>query len=369
MEPALLVEAMACAVRTDTDDGSSPGCAFLADLVDAYRDETKGFLLGEAEKINLLANHARAVAGKGPEAVSDAIAKIEQMVCAWVRVAEPVQLSYKDRGMDEPLSYELAGNIRQLGIDLFRNQGLLEQAQRITDLLQQWFAQVRAVADQVGEDVQAIQTISEGLRKAAEDRAEMERQITWQTEVGLLFKTRLAISPAGVEWEGRTLPLENITRARWGGVTKSVNGVPTGTSYTIGLGDNRQEKMVIQMKDGKKFEEFIGRLWRAVGLRLMGEMLNLLRSGERLRFGEAVFSDAGVTLTKHKFIGANDEIFCNWSQVQVWSANGSFVIGLQSDKKTYASLSYIYIANVHFLEHVVRLAFKGGKNTLSALLD
>src|SRR5262249_43220460 len=104
-------------------------------------------------------------------------------------------------------------------------------------------------------------------------------------------------------------------------------------------------------------------------IRLMGDMLVRLREGAHLQFGEAVIRDSGVTLPEHKFFGRGDQVFCAWSGTKVWSADGSFIIASSSAKKTYASISYMNIPNVHFMEHLIRTSFNNGKSTLSALLD
>jgi hypothetical protein len=82
-----------------------------------------------------------------------------------------------------------------------------------------------------------------------------------------------------------------------------------------------------------------------------------------------LIDDEGVVLIKHKFIGEDERIYCNWCQTHVWSADGSFFIGAQDDKKTFVVLSYIYEPNVHVLEHVIRMGFKKGVRKLSDILQ
>jgi hypothetical protein len=83
-----------------------------------------------------------------------------------------------------------------------------------------------------------------------------------------------------------------------------------------------------------------------------------------------VVRDDGITLTKHKFLGANEPVHCSWHQVQIWNADGAFYIGAKDDKKTYAGLSYIHVPNVHVLEQAIRMAFKKlGMRRLSDVLQ
>jgi hypothetical protein len=59
-----------------------------------------------------------------------------------------------------------------------------------------------------------------------------------------------------------------------------------------------------------------------------------------------------------------------WAQVHVWSPDGSFHIGSQTDKKTRVALSYIHSSNTHVLEHAIRTAFKkAGAKNLSDILN
>jgi hypothetical protein len=155
---------------------------------------------------------------------------------------------------------------------------------------------------------------------------------------------------------------------RWGAVRKSVNGIPTGTTFTIAFGDNHSEA-VCDSASEHTFTKFVDKLWRAVGVRILTVMLQSLKDGKRLSFGTAVLQDDSITLMKHKFFGSNEPVRCSWQDVQVWSADGSFYIGSKADKKTYVGLSYINDANTHILEQAIRMGFKKGINRLSEVFD
>ncbi|CAE6506860.1 hypothetical protein NMYAN_230028 [Nitrosomonas nitrosa] len=79
-------------------------------------------------------------------------------------------------------------------------------------------------------------------------------------------------------------------------------------------------------------------------------MLEALKAGRELYFGEALLHDDGITLVKHKFLGANEKVRLSWGQVQIWSADGSFCIGSTGDKKANIAISYINVANTYILE-------------------
>src|SRR3546814_5221651 len=93
------------------------------------------------------------------------------------------------------------------------------------------------------------------------------------------------------------------------------------TTYTIAFGDKRSEA-VVELKKEDIYSKFIDKLWRAVCVRLLGEMLEALKDGRDLYFGDALLHDDGITLVKHKFLGANERVRCTWGQVQIWNADG-----------------------------------------------
>ena len=147
----------------------------------------------------------------------------------------------------------------------------------------------------------------------------------------------------------------------------SVNGIPTGTTYTIAFG-NKYRESVVNINKFDIFSTFIDKLWRAVCVRLLTEYLEQLKTGKRLLFGTVFVDDFGVNLTKHKFL-ASENVYYKWSDTKIWNANGSFIIGAKNDKRSYAEMSYIDVPNTHILESMVSMSFKKWKGRLSGLLD
>jgi len=321
----------------------------------------------ESENIAALIESVREAAPRGEKAVEPIMSKLEKVARNWDSVAQPIQISAKARGIVHRPSRDVAYDLRGLGIDLNNEHGMLDQAHRMTDLLHDLFAELPEVVERLGEDAEAIA----GLRRQAEERErnseQWARDITFRAEVGLVFKDELAISPEGLRWKGRAFPLDSITRVRWGGVRKSVNGIPTGTDYTIGFGDNRSEQ-VVEVRKEATYAGFLDPLWRAVCVRLMFEMIAALEQGKSFSFGDIEVEDDAVTLVRHKFLGSNERVRLGWHEVHVWSADGNFVIGQQNDKKVYGSASYIHAWNTHILEHVIRGGFKKGVRKLSDYL-
>lgn len=369
LSPVLLVEAMTILVDGITFGGEDHAPELIDELVDSYAVETQGFLQKEAENVQKLIKAAMDSAKSGESVVKPIVDKLEAVARNWDMVAQPIQLSAKARGIDHEPSLEIAYSIRSLAIDLFNEHDMLSQSQRLTGLIQELFAELPEVSEQAEQDVEALENIFQDREKTEAQINQWAHEITYQAEVGVMFKDTLSISPEGLAWKNQRYPLESVTRVRWGGIRNSVNGIPTGTIYTLAFGDNRSEA-VVELRKESTFSAFIEKLWRAVGFRLLTDLLESLKAGREVRFGDALLRDDGVTLVKHKFLGANEQIRYSWEQVHVWTADGSFYIGAKDDKKTYVSLSYIYSANTHILEQAIRMAFKKpGMRKLSDVLQ
>ncbi|MGF6965738.1 hypothetical protein OKW43_002766 [Paraburkholderia sp. WC7.3g] len=367
LESAKLVDTMTDVMRRATDGGKVQAPALLDDLVDSYEVETQGFLQKEAENLSALVGHAREAAPRGASVVDPLLDRVENVARNWHWVALPILISAKSRGIAHRPSQAAAYELRSLSLALNNDHGMLNEADRMTRLLRELFAELPDVAERLSEDAQAL----EGLRRQADEQArnneQWEREITFRAEVGLVFKEELAISSQGIRWRGRTVPLDSVTRVRWGAVRKSINGVPTGTDYTIAFGDSSSHQSVALRKEST-YSGFTGALWRGVCVRLLLEMVSALERGQSFSFGDITVQDDAVTLTRHKTFAANEQVRLGWNEVHVWSHDGNFVIGKKDDKKVYGSASYINGWNTHILEHLVRGGFKKGVRKLSDYL-
>ncbi len=315
------------------------------------------FLQKEVENVYKLIKKIRDFAPSGEDVVTPLVEKLEVVASNWDRVAQPIQLNAKARGIEHEMSKELAYYLRNLSIDLFNEYDMLSHSQRITNLLQELFAELPEVVERVEQDADTLRDIFQKRSQLEKQANEWAKDISYSIEIGLMFKDTLRISPNGISWKNKAYPLDTITRVRWGGVSQSVNGIPTGTTYTIAFGDNKSEA-IVGLKKKEVYGTFIDKLWKAVCVRLIADLLEVMKAGQEIRFGNAVFTDDSVTLIKHKLFGANEPVRCTWNQVNIWNAGGAFCLGSKDDKKTYVELSYIYTANTHILEQVIRMAFK-----------
>jgi len=368
LPPAKLVQTMTHMVEIATQGGDSQAPTLIDDLVDTYEVETQAFLETEAENVKSLIKTIRSAANAGEAAVKTNIDKLCVVTRNWDAIAQPIQLSAKARGIDHEASRGLAYEIRSVAIDLFNEHDMLVQSQRLTHLLQELFAEVPEISEKVAQDADALSEILTDRKSAKNAKEGWAREITYSVEIGLLFKETLSISPERVSWAWQSFPLESISRVRWGGTRNSVNGIPTGTTYTVAFGDGRSEAAV-NLKDEAIFSTFIGKLWRAVGVRLLTEMLEALKAGRDQRFGDLLVHDDGVTLIRHKFFGSSEHIRLAWGQIRIWNADGSFCVGSKEDRKLNVTLPYLQVANTHVVEQAIRISFKKpGVRRLSDLL-
>jgi hypothetical protein len=198
-------------------------------------------------------------------------------------------------------------------------------------------------------------------------------EITYQAEIGLIFKKTLSISPDGITWKNRHYTLDGITHVRWGSVKNSVNAMPLGTDYTIAFG-NTQSEAVISLRRKKVYYIFLDKLWRAVCIRLILDILNSVATGKQIEFGNAVhrliLKNDGITLVRYKFRSEAILNHCTWDQIYMKGYDGNLYIGMLNDKNSYVRLPYLGSANIHILEKIIRMVInKPEIKLLSDLID
>jgi hypothetical protein len=365
---SVLVEALTAAVEEATSGGELHAPLLIEEIASAYELRAAHAIDKGATGISDLVEAVRRSAPSGETSVASGVARLERAVRSWDKLAQPVQLIMKSRGQEHEASKKLAYEVRSLCIDLVNEHGFIEQGTRLTTILSEVFAELPEVVDRLESDAEALDNLRQQREEGERQSAEWAREITYSAQIGTIFKDTLAISPAGISWKNQTYPLDAVTRVRWGAVRQSVNGIPTGTTYTIAFGDERSQAVCETRQEGV-FDEFVPRLFRAVGFRILIKMLSTLGAGQKVRIGDAVVDNDGVTVPRHAFFGSSDPVYLRWHELKVWSADGSFVIGSKTDKKAYAQMQYLNTDNLHLLEHGLRMFFKSKHGRLSELFD
>jgi molecular chaperone DnaK len=368
LAPEALVETATLLVEDATTSGQSPAPTLIDALIESYEADAQTFLVPEHENITNLITAARARAPSGEAAVAPILDRLESLTRNWQRVARPIQMTMQARGLVHRPSEGLAYEIRSLGVDLFNQHDMLAAADRMTNLLSSLFVNVLEDQEILQMDARTIEDLKEKAARSSKDEADWRQSITFQANVGLVFKNNLSISPEGIAWKTGTYPLASITKVRWGALRRSTNGIHTGTDYTIAFGNTAAASVVTQGNEAI-FAKFTDCLWRGVCVRLLVEMVASLKAGKTISFGTIQIQDEGVILKRQRLFSSPEPISVGLNEMHVWSSNGRFVIGSKTDKKLVGSISYIDDWNAHVLEHLIRGAFKKGVRKFSDYLD
>jgi hypothetical protein len=167
LTPGALVEAMTLTVDRATKGGTEHAPELIDEIVDSYAVETQSFLMKEAENVEKLIGAVRVSAKAGEATVRPLIDRLDGVIRNWDKVAQPLQLSFKARGLDHDASRDLAYKVRSLAVDLFNEHDLLKQSQRLTTLLKDVFNEIPDVVDRVEEDAKALSDIAQRRNESA----------------------------------------------------------------------------------------------------------------------------------------------------------------------------------------------------------
>jgi len=370
-----IVSAVTTAVETSTDNGINQAPSLIHDVVDSFEVEAQPFMEKETNNIKLMIGKIRSDLHEdlSDKEISKWIDQLTVVVKNWDIVAQPMQVSARSRGLSHDLSHEVSMELRSLSLDIFNDFGHVELSKKITKLQQEVFAEVDSIVEASIQDEDALNEIAENREKYIEqskERAEeWKNEITYETELGVVFKDKLKVSPDGVEYKNKILPLDEIVYVRWGGIRNSINGIPTGTTYTVNAGTNNKS-ISVDTRSQDVYANFVDSLWKAVGARLLTQYLEGLRDGEKYNFKGALVDDYGIELTLHKLFGANKRVYLKWSDLVIWNGAGTFSIGGKDEnKKATVELSYLDDNNAHILEAAIQAFWKKGGPRLSGLLN
>ncbi len=167
LPPNELIRAMTLLVNSTTSNGTVHAPELVDELVDSYAVETQQFFRREAENAEKLIAAARESAKAGETAVKTIVDRLENVLRNWNKVAQPLQLSFKARGLDHDSSKNVAYKVRSLAIDLFNNHDHLRESLRLTQMLKELFSEVPDVLDRVQEDAKTLGDISQRREEAS----------------------------------------------------------------------------------------------------------------------------------------------------------------------------------------------------------
>jgi hypothetical protein len=235
------------------------------------------------------------------------------------------------------------------------------------------FSELPQIEATIEEDITALHDILENKEKVlSEVRAKKEK---WEQEIALdimIGKDKFTIDAENITyitsgWEN-SVKITEVDRVRWGIFKQYTNAVRTGRYFTIWIGSPKStiEIECVRFLESEstvmnRYELILEKLWNAVCVRLFGETISRLSSGEKLRYGEVVVDKEGVLLPKYKFLGLSSEpMHYPWEELSISPGAGYFKISAAKEKNSYAQLSYRDVNNVHILEKIIRFLWKDG---------
>lgn len=357
-----LIEAMTAAAGARTERAAGHVLPFIDDLVDRhYEVGTRLFLEQEAAIVKTLIEAVRQRASFGEAALPPYLAKLEEVVRSWQRVALPILISAKARGIDYKAAIDLAGSVRELGVHLNNEHFMYVSMQRLNTLLVACFADL--------PHLYCLQEDAAFLQQSAPDYRAWAGKISYRAEIGLVRKDVLSICPSGLAWNSSHYPLKTISRIRCGGTRRSIFGLLGLPSYVIAFGDPSRET-VLSLTDATIYKAFISALWCAVGTRLTADMLSALKSGAALQFADAVVRDDCIELPRRRLFGRRDMVRCAWQNVKTWNFDAQCIIASTTDKRRRVQLPCRGVWNIAVLSGAISAAGnKPGLSKLSELLD
>ncbi len=163
LPPRELVKAITVTVERATNNGAKQGPILVEDLVDSYEVEAQEFFEKEEGNIVKLVGQLGAAvdAGQSDTIMEQMVRELVQVVQNWDYVAQPIQLCAQSRGHDHDASHRVAGIVRELAVHLFNEHDKLDISQKLTELLQEVFAEIAGVAERSDEDAEALSEIAE----------------------------------------------------------------------------------------------------------------------------------------------------------------------------------------------------------------
>ena len=134
---------------------SNNRCPILIDeLIQAYEVEVGNVLEKKQKIITALDEKLRAmVDAKSPDSELEPIVnQLIEAVKDWDTIAQPIQLSKRSRGERHTDSFEIAGQVRNLAVDIFNDYGKYEISQKLLNLLPYVFAEVPEIVEPIEKD-------------------------------------------------------------------------------------------------------------------------------------------------------------------------------------------------------------------------
>ena len=365
LPPFEIVTAVTKSVEETTSLGVHQGPIIIDDMVDSFEVESQQFLAEETKNVDVIIKRildSVKIEKHRDTVIPELVTRLEEVIRNWDFVAQPMQVSCRSKGVRHDLSHELSRKLRDLTLDLFEKYDMLDLSKRITVLQKEVFAEVDQVLEQSKVDEDALNNIAYERETAVDDIQKWKNEITYEADIGIaLFKKKLRVSPDGVSFKGKLFPLDEIVAVRWGGTQKQHSTECTITVRT------RSDSIFIQTNNERIYSRFTEKLWKAVGVRLLTDFLQLIDSGECYPFGSSNVCNEGVELVRKKLFGEEKKFF-SWSQLSTNIHSGYFSIQSINNPDFNVHLLYETDDNVHILSTAINILKDKSASSFSELL-
>lgn len=147
------------AIETSTGNGKYQCPILIEDLILSYESGVQDSLEQKQKIIEAQDKKLRVMTGaKNPDTILQPIVdQLIQTVKEWDTLAQPIQLTKKDRGERHAASFEIAWRVRELAIHLFNEYGKLDFSQQIINMLKEVFSEVIEVDERITADSEALE--------------------------------------------------------------------------------------------------------------------------------------------------------------------------------------------------------------------
>jgi hypothetical protein len=350
-------------IAKTTSDGKQHPPLLVEELTDKYQIEVRKYL---DQLVGQIRNVISTIQKQPKKSFEYQMPTLYKYLKTWDQIAQPIQLVHQSKGMDDSHSRELAQDLRNLAVELANTYDMHSEAKQITNIVAEFFKELPQFSETFSDDLTALEDIINRKTKSKEEERKWREERSLNIELGTIFKKRFIISPEVIRFKDEQIPTDKVNRVRWASTATqhSINGIPTGTtySYSVWVGQN-QKTFHIEPSDGNLYNVIVDRLWKAVCVRLLSETLTKLSAGDYITYGngDAIVNKDGIMLKKHKLFG-HEPFFARWEDLRIDNGNGTFVVSSDTEKKAKAELSYKDTDNVHIFEAIMRFLWKEGNH-------
>ena len=356
-----LIELLTTLVETATADNTATLPVQLGVLMNAFEVEAQVFLHTESENIVCLVDIAGKLISHDQTRFASIQQRIEALTLNWCRVARPVQLALVARGLVHQASESLLMAIRQLAIAAYNVHHREDIARQITTFLQKAFVVLPTLVERLDQD---IEDIAGAIEKRRVDAVAWKQSVACEIKIG---RRNLSITDNGVHYDDSAFTFEQLTHLRWSGMRRSINGIPTGTSFTFVWGNDRREQR-LSVSGQKSYDMVVNALWKAVGRQLMMDLIASIAIGRTFDFGSARLNDEGIELLRHRTFGQGERQQVPWNLITIASSDGKLIIRKVGNSEYRCALAYADTPNLPILENAIKLVQQNKFTRMSALI-